>query len=278
MTGTDATASRWSVSDVEPVDCCICGVPGAPLFAGARIAPFAVVRCPRCALVFVSPRLKSNALQQVYDDTGYFDGKVYGADDSLAMRLQRTWTTGRLALLAAELGRGPSGVPMLEVGCGYGLFLAAARDAGYVTTGVELSAAAVTHARERLGLTVHEGQLAEAPLPAGGYDAVLAWDTIEHVPDPVAFLRTVRGLLAPDGVLLFSTPYFSSVPSRLLRSRWWTLKPAEHIWHFTPRTHEIALAAAGMRLVRTVRSPVARANFTRLDSLVGVARPGDSPS
>ncbi|MBA3523698.1 MAG: class I SAM-dependent methyltransferase [Geodermatophilaceae bacterium] len=274
MTRTDATASRWSASDVEQVDCCICAVPGAPLYAGPRLDPFAVVRCPRCALVFVSPRLRPAALQQVYDDTGYFDDGVYGAEDSMAMRLQRTWTAGRLGMLGAELGRGPGGAAVLEVGCGYGLFLAAARDAGYTTTGVELSAPAAAHARDRLGLTMHEGQLEDAPLPAGGYDAVLAWDTIEHVPDPVAFLRTVRGLLAPDGVLLFSTPYFSSWPARLLRTRWWTLKPAEHIWHFTPRTHEIALARAGMRLVRTVRSPLARGNLARLDSLVGVARPG----
>lgn len=274
MTGTDATASRWSTADVEPVLCCVCDVPGAPLYHGPRVAPFAVVRCPRCRLVFISPRLRSTALQEVYDDHGYFDGKVYGADNSVAMRLQRTWTRGRLDLLHEELGRGPGGAALLEVGCGYGHFLAAARDAGYAATGVELSAPAVAHARDRWGLTVHEGQLEEAPLPVGGYDAVVAWDTIEHVPDPVVFLRTVRGLLAPDGVLVFSTPYFSSLPARLLRARWWTLKPAEHIWHFTPQTHQTVLARAGLRLERTVRSPLARANLTRLDSLVGVARPG----
>ena len=83
----------------------------------------------------------------------------------------------------------------------------------------------------------------------------------------------VGDLLAPDGVVLFSTPYFSSVPSRLLRRRWWTLKPTEHIWHFTPRTHRTVAEQAGMQVTRTVRSPLARANFARLDSLVGVARP-----
>ena len=82
----------------------------------------------------------------------------------------------------------------------------------------------------------------------------------------------MRGLLADDGVVLFSTPYFSSLPSRLLRTRWWTLKPTEHIWQFTPRTHRTVAAQSDMTVTRTMRSPFSRANFGRLDSLVGIAR------
>jgi SAM-dependent methyltransferase len=264
--------ARWTRADTEAVTCCVCRRAGRPIY---DLDPFGVVRCPHCSLVFVSPRLNPAALQRVYDDAGYFegDGSVYGAGGrfSPAMALQRQWTRGRLALLAREAGRPRPGARLLEIGCAYGLFLDAARRAGYAVTGVELSAAAAEHARSRLGLDVHAAQLADAPL-TGRFDVVCAWDTIEHVPDPVAFWQAVRRLVADDGVVLFSTPYFSSVPSRLLRARWWTLKPTEHIWHFTPRTHRTVADAAGMTVTRTLRSPLARANLGRLDSLVGVAR------
>jgi 2-polyprenyl-3-methyl-5-hydroxy-6-metoxy-1,4-benzoquinol methylase len=265
---------HWERSDTEAVTCCVCHREGRPIY---DLDPFGVVRCPRCNLVFVSPRLTPESLQRMYDDVAYFEGDsgVYGTAGgrfSPAMQLQRQWTKGRLALAEHELSRPVTGARMLEVGCAYGLFLGAARERGYDVTGVELSQNASDHAREKLGLRVHTSQLADAPV-TGPFDIICAWDTIEHVPDPVAFWRAVRKLLADDGVVVFSTPYFSSLPSRLLRTRWWTLKPTEHIWQLTPRTHRIVAEQADMRVTRIVRSPASRANLVRLDSIVGVARP-----
>jgi 2-polyprenyl-3-methyl-5-hydroxy-6-metoxy-1,4-benzoquinol methylase len=263
----------WTRADTEAVECCVCRREGRPIY---DLDPFGVVRCPRCGLVFVSPRLNPPALQRLYDDVAYFegDGSVYGSVARRfdpAMFLQRQWTAGRLALAERELPRRVAGARLLEVGCAYGLFLDAARKRGFDVTGVELSTSAAAHARDTLGLEVHTAQLADAPLN-GIFDVICAWDTLEHVPDPVAFWAAVRPLLADDGVVLFSTPYFSSLPARVLRTRWWTLKPTEHIWHFTPRTHRTVAQQSGMRVTRTVRSPLARANLARLDSLVGVAR------
>ena len=272
---------RWTAEDTEDVVCCLCGVPGTLVH---DVAPFGVVRCPQCELVFISPRLRPEALQRIYDDAGYFEGGVYGSAVSTdaapsaearlspAMLLQRTWTAGRLALIDRERGGAAAGGRLLEVGAGYGLFLAAAREAGWTTSGVELSRTGAKHAQDTLGLDVFCGQLEEAPLTPG-FDVVCAWDTVEHVPDPLSFWRTVRSQVADDGVVLFSTPYVSSLPARLLGTRWWTLKPTEHIWHFTPRTHALLLARAGLALTRVVRNPLAPANAGRLDSLVGVARP-----
>lgn len=272
----------WTAEDTEDVVCCLCRVPGTLVH---DVAPFGVVRCPQCELVFISPRLRPEALQRLYDDAGYFEGGVYGSGVSAdagapstegrlspAMLLQRTWTAGRLALVDRERGGAAAGGRLLEVGAGYGLFLAAAREAGWTTSGVELSRTGAKHAQDTLGLDVFCGQLEDAPLPPG-FDVVCAWDTVEHVPDPLSFWRTVRSQVADDGVVLFSTPYVSSLPARLLGTRWWTLKPTEHIWHFTPRTHALLLARAGLALTRVVRSPLAPANAGRLDSLVGVARP-----
>ena len=264
------TATVWSRADVEEVRCCICDERGVEVH---DLDPFALVRCPRCTLHFISPRLKPDALQHLYDDVAYFEGGVYGgqSDWSPAMALQRAWTAGRLRLIERTARRRPAGRRLLEVGCGYGLFLDAARDRGYEVSGVELSRTGAAHARDGLALDVHTSQLEDAPLE-GPFDVICAWDTVEHVPDPVAFLRTVRSLLADDGLLVLSTPYVSSWPARVLGTRWWTLKPTEHIWHFSPETHALAAARAGLAVTRVVRSPLRLPNLTRLDSLVVTAR------
>ncbi|SDO05558.1 Methyltransferase domain-containing protein [Klenkia soli] len=273
MTPTRTPAARpvgWSAADTEEVVCCLCGVSGRRT---RTVGIFGVVRCPTCDLVFTSPRLRPDALQRLYDDAGYFEGRIDGSGGrfSPATVLPRIWTGGRLRLIDRVRGRGPGG-RLLEVGAAYGLFLDAARSAGWTTSGVELSRTAAEHARRDLGLDVFNGPLTEAPITPG-VDVVCAWDTLEHVPDPLAFLRAVRALVADDGVVVLSTPSVASVPARLLGSRWWTLKPAEHIWHFTPRSHAVLAARAGLAVTQVLRSPLSSANALRTDSLVVVARP-----
>lgn len=259
-------SSAWSAADTEPVVCCVCGVAGEVVH---RRPPFGVVRCPVCCLVFVSPRLTADALQRLYDEPAYFDDGVYGnrSRPSPAMLLQRTWTRGRLAGIVR---RSPPPGRLLEVGSGYGLFLAAARDAGYAVRGVELSAAGVRVARDELELDVFAGQLADAAVQPA--DVICFWDTLEHVPDPLAFLREVRSRLAPGGMIALSVPYISSVPARVLGARWWTLKPEQHIWHFTGPTLALVAARAGLVITEIVRSPLRPANAGRLDSLVAFGR------
>ena len=263
---TAVPATGSGAADTEEVTCCLCRVPGRPIHT---LPPFGVVRCPICELVFVSPRLTSAELQRMYDEPAYFHGTVYGdpARRAPAMVLQRRWTGGRLAEINRR--RPPPG-RLLEIGSGYGYFLADARDAGYSVRGVELSGSGAAHARDRLGLDVFRGQLADAPV--AGADVICFWDTLEHVPDPLEFLRTVRSRLADDGVFALSVPSYASIPARLLGGRWWTLKPEQHIWHFTPTTLRLVAARAGLVLRSVVRSPLRRANAGRMDSLVAFGR------
>jgi len=72
-----------------------------------------------------------------------------------------------------------------------------------------LSAAIAGEAQKALGSErVHVGTLDEAIAAKGhapaSFDLVTLWDVIEHVPDPQALLRTIRGLIKPGGKLLLA--------------------------------------------------------------------------
>lgn len=258
---------QWTAADTEQVQCCLCHEWGEVKY---RLDPFAVVQCPTCAMVFISPRLKPDALQRFYDEPTYFEGGgVYGSGGRLspAMALQRIWTSGRLAAIAKVK---PAPASLLEVGSAYGLFLEAAKSAGYRVSGVELSAAGVVQSGTR-GLDVFSGQLADAP-DVRKADVICFWDTLEHVPDPLEFLTEARRRLVDDGAFALSVPYFSSLPARVLGRRWWTLKPEQHIWHYTPATLRTLAARAGLVVTDVITSPANPANLTRLDSLVALGR------
>jgi 2-polyprenyl-3-methyl-5-hydroxy-6-metoxy-1,4-benzoquinol methylase len=76
-------------------------------------------------------------------------------------------------------------------------------------TGVDLSAAAVDHARATYptaNLQFLQGDCCDIPLPAASVDAVVSFETIEHVSDHDRVYAEFRRVLRPGGLLLISCP------------------------------------------------------------------------
>ncbi|HEX5630676.1 MAG TPA: flippase-like domain-containing protein, partial [Acidimicrobiia bacterium] len=231
----------------EDAVCFRCRVPGIERW---QLDQFALVACPQCGQAFMSPRLNHEGRLNLYGARAYFDSGVYKTAG--AKGLQRTWAEGRLDLIDSALGNGQRR-SMFEVGCAYGMFLEAAKERGYAVAGLEFSAVAAGVASERLGTTIHVGEVVD--LPPADHDVVAFWDTIEHVPDPRAFLDAAVALIRPGGIVALSCPRFDSLAARVLRKRWWTLKPHKHIWHFTRSDLRRLLAETGLEEIRMVSNP-----------------------
>jgi hypothetical protein len=226
-----ATPSR---ADTEAVACCVCHREGRPVY---DLDPFGVLRCDRCSLVFVSPRLRP--------------GLRPAAPTARNTALARRRIGALVRLTVRELGGPVEGSRLLDVGAGDESFARAASTAGFDVTRTGSAALDV----------------------AGTYDVVTAWHVLEAVPDPVEFWRAVTKLLAPDGVALFATADFAGLPSRLRKQRWRGLRPDERVWQFTAKTHRIVAGCGGLEVTELYRSPLRATHLGRLDTIVGVARP-----
>ena len=206
-----------------------------------------VVRCADCRLMFLNPQPSDAELAAIYGDDYFLADDTTEGRNAVA-RMKSATARHYLDLLGRYRG-GHHGGTLLEVGCGQGHLLAEARRLGYDVTGVDLSPSAADAAGRLLGGDggrVLCGRLEDLRLPPGSFDVCVLADVIEHVRDPVAFLRHVRRLLAPGGTLLIATPSLDSWSARLLRQDWMEWKP-EHLTYFDRNTVQNALFKAGCR-------------------------------
>jgi 2-polyprenyl-6-hydroxyphenyl methylase/3-demethylubiquinone-9 3-methyltransferase len=134
-----------------------------------------------------------------------------------------------------------AGRRVLDVGCGGGLMTEEWARRGARTTGLDRAPALLDVARRHAassGLTIRyvdDGLEALAEREAETYDVVTAFEVIEHVPDPDAFVRALARLLVPGGRLYLSTI------NRTRRAWLLAIVGAEYLLGLVPRgTHRYA--------------------------------------
>ncbi|BCT91857.1 hypothetical protein LYSHEL_08810 [Lysobacter helvus] len=108
--------------------------------------------------------------------------------------------------------RAVAGLRVLDVACGEGYGSALlARSAAHVQ-GVDISADAVRHARERYGaagrVEFTEASAAALPFADATFDAIISFETIEHIDADLQarMVAELRRVLRPDGFLVLSSP------------------------------------------------------------------------
>ena len=213
--------------------------------------PFSIVRCRRCGLVYVNPRIVESEFDELYDEAYYrgdgFDATIdyrrdYREDPSLRKDVDRIVDTLRE-------GFGPiAGRRVLDAGCGTGALLHALTLAGARAEGLDSSPEARRRCRAA-GLAIVAGDIFDAGLEAQAYDAVTAVEVIEHVPSPTKFLQRIRELLKPGGIFYYTTGNWNLV-RRIPGTPY--VMPEGHIYYFTPSTMRRYLAKTGFEVARGV--------------------------
>jgi 2-polyprenyl-6-hydroxyphenyl methylase/3-demethylubiquinone-9 3-methyltransferase len=148
------------------------------------------------------------------------------------------------------------GKTALDVGCGAGLLTEPLARLGAKVTGIDAAPEVIAVARDHAagqGLGIDYRRAAVENLD-GCFDLVTAMEVIEHVADPQAFLKNLAARLAPDGLIILSTP------NRTARSRLLMITIAEGIGQIPKGTHQherfitpdemkTMMAAAGLAVI-----------------------------
>lgn len=128
-----------------------------------------------------------------------------------------------------------AGKRALDVGCGAGLLCEPLARMGAAVTGVDAAAENIAVAKDHaagqgLAISYFAGEL--SALPPATFDLVTSMEVIEHVADPAAFVSELAARLAPDGLLILSTP------NRTVASKLLLVEAAERIGAVPRGTHD----------------------------------------
>ncbi len=253
--GTDLAHAVRALAEGRRIPCPLCGAerPRPPTHRGADRT---IVRCPECGMLYLSFHVDRRS---VYGESYFFEeyktqyGKTY-LDDFDSIRIRGLERVSRIA--AIRRGGGNSRPTVLDIGCAYGPFLAAARDSGWEAVGTDICEEAVAYVREELKIPAVRAafpSLEDSSLPVKGpFDAVTLWFVIEHFEDLEPVLRRVGRLLVPGGVLAFSTPSAAGISARKDLGSFLGNSPLDHFTIWDPRSVRGQLERYGFKVVRVV--------------------------
>ena len=225
---------------------------------------FQLVECVECGLMRLDPPPDPRELGNYYPP-GYWFAPDGAAGASLEEAWRRTVVTfDHVRFVERALAGSGAAGPVLDVGCGGGLFLHLMAARGHRTIGLDSSAQAARVAWQRNGVPTVQASLEHAPFPAGSCAAVTMFHVLEHLYDARPYLAAARTLLAPAGRLIVQVPNVACWQYRLLGRHWNGLDVPRHLYDFRARDMERLLADAGFAVLR-------RKYFSLRDNPTGMA-------
>jgi SAM-dependent methyltransferase len=224
---------------------------------------FLLVECKNCRLIRLEPRPTPQELSRYYPPEYWF-----APEDDAASKIEEQYRRFVLRdhvnfVMRAMENSGENGL-VVDVGCGGGLLLRMLRERGLAVLGLEKSQEAASAAWKRNHVAVVRGDLSEGPIERGTCAVVTMFHVLEHLHEPVSYLRSARDLLVPGGRLVIQVPNASSWQFLMFGEHWNGVDVPRHLVNYRQRDLEHLLDYCGFEVVR-------RKHFSLRDNPAGFA-------
>lgn len=225
-----------------------------------RNTEFSVVQCRDCRLVFATPQPSLDGLKEYY--ARYSDGSILWTEEERKFN----------SLIASELAKHKTAGKILDVGCGYGLFLHEMQKKGFECLGVEQVLSSEEYIREHFAFDLFAGNIEEFfDQSTERFDIISFLNVLEHVKNPKTVLHESYCRLNKEGLIVVVIPNaqlqlllgkirkcFGSVDPYFQKQgrHMVAISPPHHLTSFTPGTLQNMLQSTGFETVRLVSAPV----------------------
>ena len=214
-----------------------------------RDGKWQLVSCNRCGLVYLNPRPNAEELALLYTREYFEEWKIQHdhAEERVKKEIELRFSSAQR--IAEEFS---GNCRWLDIGCGSGYLIAAAKQLGCEVQGVEISTWAADFGTQELGIPIYNGNLEGfyQENRTQQYSIISLMAYLEHSQNPLKDLRMVSDLLCERGVVVIRVPNISSFDRYWHGRKWWGWCLPFHLYHFTPLIIKNVLEAAGLQLYK----------------------------
>ncbi|HTT07959.1 MAG TPA: class I SAM-dependent methyltransferase [Gammaproteobacteria bacterium] len=201
-----------------------------PLCNSARIGFYLEIkgyrhdRCTDCGFAFLNPMPDQRRLNATYQGWRQINQAFY----------PHAGSRGRKSLLRGlRLWGYLRGKRVLDVGCGGGFFVNAARRLGAEATGLDVDTGSIAYARREFPACRFECMSYDNYRPERKFDFIHCSEVIEHVSNPHDLMKLFAATLAPGGHIFITTPDLGSPNLPANVADWAGFSPPVHVGLFT---------------------------------------------
>lgn len=259
------------------VDCPACGSDRrTPTYEKMGIS---YVRCGRCQTMYTSPRPLPRHLDEYYrtsENYAYWARVIFPASE--ATRRARIFEPRADALVELCDRHQVARDDLIEIGPGFGTFCQVLTERGAFgrVRAIEPTPDLAEACRSR-GVEVIESRVEDVDLTQlGGTDVLAAFEVLEHLFDPGAFLASCRELLRPGGLVLLTCPSGQGFEVDMLGPLSTTVD-AEHLNYFNARSIADLLESVGLEVLEVSTPGKLDADMVRTAVLDGELSIADDP-
>ncbi len=202
------------------------------------------------ALLKTVPQPDAAALDSYYDDDTYIshtDSKT-GLFNKAYQGVKK-YMLGKKVNLINSLQTADK--KLLDIGCGTGAFLIAAKNKGWKVTGLETNALARKNLQKKDDkisvFTEIDSLMSDNQL----FDVITLWHVLEHIPDYKDYLHKIHQLLKPGGYVIIAVPNFKSYDAKHYGYFWAAYDVPRHLWHFSQSALKSILAKQEFHFIKS---------------------------
>jgi 2-polyprenyl-3-methyl-5-hydroxy-6-metoxy-1,4-benzoquinol methylase len=228
LAGTEITASLLTLLFRRPIN----------------VSGYRVVRCTNCGLLYRNPIYREKALQKAYNE-GYL--KFLTGEYSQPRIDLYKYILDKLEFKKRTLDFDRHRI--LDIGCGFGLFLNLMKSWKWEPYGLDFAEDCVEYAQKEFGLeNIGKGDLEENTFEADFFDVVTLLSVAAHLNDPLDMFRKIHKILRPRGLLIIFTVNANSLNHQYHLDQWAGFSK-NHLVFFDTHTITTALKMSGFASV-----------------------------
>lgn len=234
-------------SDIEKVFDCI------DHFSSRELFP--ICECRICGFRFTNHFPSEDVIGKYYDSPDYIShtDSTKGFTNRMYHLFRKYMLKRKVNLVASFVKK--KNASLLDIGCGTGYFLNAAKERGFKVAGIEKDDRARERAITRFDLDVKE-ETGFFALEQASFDVVTLWHVLEHLEKLNESIEKMADILTPDGTMVIALPNHQSFDAKWYKEKWAAYDTPRHLWHFTPHTLERLLAKHNLSVVKKYRMPL----------------------